>query len=57
MNYKPFRQWVYDIWQENCEEYLTSNQIPYILSEYFNKYKYWLKREYRHQRSQHDNAS
>lgn len=46
---KPFRQWVYDLWQENCEEYLTNNQEPYILAEYFARYKYWLKREYRYQ--------
>lgn len=48
---KPFRTWVYDLWQDNCEEYLTASQTPYILSEYFARYKYWLKREYRYQRS------
>lgn len=47
---KPFRQWVYEFWQENCEEYLTNNQKPYILAEYFAKYKYWLKREYQYQK-------
>jgi len=54
---KPFRSWVQDLWRENCEEYLTVNQKPYTMQEYWARYKYWLKREYRYQRSRHDNAS
>ena len=48
---KPFRLWVQQVWYENCEEHLTYGEDPYKLQEYWNKYKWWLKREYRHQRN------
>lgn len=44
-----FRYWLQRIWYENCKEYEDHNQLPYTLQEYWNRYKYWLKREYRHQ--------
>jgi hypothetical protein len=44
-----FRRWLAEIWRQNCDEYLAHNQLPYSLPEYWNRYKYWLKREYRHQ--------
>jgi hypothetical protein len=44
-----FRRWLAEIWRENCEEHRVYNQLPYTLEEYWNRYKYWLKREYRHQ--------
>lgn len=47
---KSFRLWVDDVWRENCEERLTYNQDPTTIKEYWNAYKWWLKREYRHQR-------
>lgn len=45
-----FRMWVQNIWIQNCEEHLTYGEEPYKMREYWNKYKYWLKREYQHQR-------
>lgn len=48
---KPFRLWVQQIWYENCEEHLTYGEQPYKIHEYWNKYKWWLKREYKHQRN------
>jgi len=57
MKESNFRRWVQEIWRENCEEYLTLSQTPYTMEEYWARYKYWLKREYRYQRSRHDNAS
>lgn len=45
-----FRLWVQQVWYENCEEHLTYGENPYKLHEYWNRYKWWLKREYRHQR-------
>jgi hypothetical protein len=47
---KQFRQWVEEVWRENCEEHLTYGEDPYKLQEYWTKYKWWLKREYQHQR-------
>jgi hypothetical protein len=57
MKSSAFRIWVQNIWMENKEEYLTLSQLPYTMEEYWSRYKYWLKREYRYQRSRHDNAS
>lgn len=33
----------------NCEEHEQFQEKRYSLSEYFNKYKWWLRREYRYQ--------
>ena len=46
-----FRLWVNEVWRENCEERLTYHQDPATIKEYWNTYKYWLKREYKHQRN------
>jgi len=54
---KPFRTWVNEIWHENRAEYEAFNQQGYSLEEYFNRYKYWLKREYRYQQRQSNNES
>ena len=43
-----FRLWVQDVWYQNCEEHLTFGEEPYKIQEYWNKYKWWLRREYRH---------
>jgi hypothetical protein len=45
-----FRRWLAEIWRENCEEHLAYNQLPYTLPEYWERYKYWLKREYQYQK-------
>jgi hypothetical protein len=46
-----FRMWVDQLWRENVEEHLTFNEKPYNIQEYWNKYKWWLKREYKHRKS------
>ncbi len=49
-----FRLWVQDIWHQNCEEHLTYGEDPYTIKQYWERYKYWLKREYRHRQKQYD---
>ena len=48
-----FRQWIQHMWFKHLDE-LDSYRVPvlpnYNLNEYFNNYKYWLKREFKHQR-------
>jgi alpha-beta hydrolase superfamily lysophospholipase len=39
------------MWEENCIEHELFNERPYAMQEYFSKYKYWLKREFKFQRS------
>lgn len=42
-----FRQWCHEKWQEHQEELSGYGQpLPYTSREYFNKYRWWLKREY-----------
>ncbi len=48
-DWTPFRSWVHNLWLDNSEEHTQFNERPYLEQEYFNKYKYWLKREFRHQ--------
>lgn len=43
-----FRKWVQDLWYENCEEHETYKEPKYTQAQYWEKYKYWLKREYRY---------
>ena len=45
-----FRHWVNELWMENREERLTYGQDPATIKQYWDTYKYWLKREYKHQR-------
>lgn len=49
MKQSLFRTWVEDLWMENREERLLFNEDPITIKQYWDKYKYWLKREYRHQ--------
>jgi hypothetical protein len=51
-----FRIWVNKIWFENKDEHSVFNQPGYSLEEYFNRYKYWLKREYRYQQRQNNES-
>lgn len=44
-----FRLWVQNLWYENCDEHYAHKEPSYSIQEYFQKFKYWLKREYRHQ--------
>ncbi len=47
-----FRTWLQEMWMQHKDEYADLHiPIPESdLTEYFRKYKYWLKREYRHQK-------
>lgn len=50
MKLSKFRHWLQNKWLEHqaeLEEY--SLPMAYDSSEYFARYKYWLKREYRYQ--------
>lgn len=44
----PFRMWVQNLWIENCEERLVYQQDPVTIQQYWNTYKWWIKREYKH---------
>ena len=46
-----FRLWVQRIWMDNCDERLTVGQDPVTIKQYWNNYKYWLKREYQHRKA------
>lgn len=43
-----FRRWVHELWLQNCDEHREAKELPYTQIQYFQMYKYWLKREYRH---------
>ena len=46
-----FRQWLHEIWMQNCDEHREYGEPPLTQEQYFKTYKYWLKREYKHQRN------
>lgn len=47
---ESFRFWCREKWHEHRDELESYGvQLPYTSAEYFNKYKYWLKREFKHQ--------
>lgn len=48
-NNSKFRYWLRNIWLENCREHEDFNELPYTLVEYWHRYKWWLRREYRFQ--------
>lgn len=50
-NGMTFRHWVQEKWYEHVEECRAWQgfEPTGTPKEYFNKYKYWLKREYQHQ--------
>lgn len=44
-----FRTWLQERWMEHKDELDSLGiRLDYDVRHYFNKYKYWLKREYRH---------
>lgn len=49
MKKMSFRHWVYNLWQDACQERLQSNDSLIPITEYFDRYKWWLRREYRFQ--------
>ena len=44
-----FRTWLQNLWYENCEERMNWGNDKLSLGEYFQQYKWWLRREYRFQ--------
>jgi hypothetical protein len=50
MKNSEFRSWVQKIWQENIAERQDYRELPYSMEEYWNRYKFWLKREYKFQK-------
>jgi hypothetical protein len=45
-----FRNWCREKWYEHVDELISYGLEPQLTAqEYFNRYKFWLKREYRHQ--------
>jgi hypothetical protein len=47
--HSAFRKWVHDLWLLNCDEHEQYQQPKFSQTEYFQMYKFWLKREYKHQ--------
>lgn len=46
-----FRIWCQEKWFEHKDELLLyQGSVSYTSAEYFAKYKYWLKREYKFQK-------
>jgi hypothetical protein len=41
-----FRSWVHNLWVDNCEERFLFGETKLDKSEYWNKFKWWIKREY-----------
>lgn len=50
MNSK-FRRWLHELWLQNCDEHDEDRQPRYTQAEYFQQFKYWLKREFKYQQS------
>ena len=48
MKQSNFRDWVAALWQANCHERDSYNELPFTQKQYWERYKYWIKREYRH---------
>lgn len=54
-NPSRFRNWVQELWFMNKDERLLHREAELRLDEYWNMYKWWLKREYKHQmKDKHD---
>ena len=45
-----FRRWCHNLWLDNCAELESYRLLPYTMQEYFQKHKYWLKREFQHRK-------
>lgn len=52
-----FSNWCREMWYEHIDEMisLTGKAPVYTAKEYFNKYRWWLRREYRFQHSDEHN--
>ena len=48
---QPFRAWINEMWYQHLDELASYGQpVPgtYSSGEYFQRYKWWLKREYQY---------
>lgn len=54
MKETPFRLWLEQMWYEHKTEVeLYTNKFPeYPREEYVKRYRWWLKREYKHRKKQ-----
>ena len=44
-----FRSWLQNMWFNHKDELESYGQtLPYTSKQYFGRYKYWLKREFKH---------
>lgn len=49
MKNSNFRQWVMELWMRHKDERFYWNELTYLeLQDYWNKYKWWIKREFRY---------
>jgi hypothetical protein len=44
-----FRTWLQNIYIDNCEEHDAWGEPRISIRQYFDRYKWWLRREYRFQ--------
>jgi hypothetical protein len=44
-----FRNWLQNIYIDNCEEHDAWGEPRISIKQYFSRYKWWLRREYRFQ--------
>lgn len=49
MKHSPFRHWLHELWLQNKDEHADYHESILAFDEYFRRYKWWLKREYRFQ--------
>jgi len=49
MKQGPFRLWLQNLWMQNKDENADLGLNTMSLDQYFHKYKWWLKREYKFQ--------
>ena len=47
-----FRQWLHEMWLENCDERGAWHMDKITVQQYFQQYRWWLRREYRYQQGQ-----
>jgi len=44
-----FRQWLHEMWLANVDERIELHLDTINIKDYFDRYKWWLRREYRYQ--------
>lgn len=56
---KEFNIWLYEKWQEHCEEIIAfTHQMPnYMMQQYFETYKIWLESEYQRVMKEDENGN